>query len=73
MMCRRMLKGSARSVCAVLAVGSLFAATGCDQLGGVLTMVRTTAEGAVRDKAASAIQDAVSGILGGVIPGAGGA
>ena len=63
---------SVRAACAALAVGSVFATTGCDQAADLMTLVQTTARDAVQDKAQAAVEAAVGGILGGVIPGAAG-
>jgi len=68
----KMVKRSARMVCSLLAAGILWGATGCDQLNGLLGVAKATAVAAVQDQATAAIEGAVSGILGGVIPGAGG-
>jgi len=73
MQSRKSLKSSAKGVCAVLGVGSLFAATGCDVVDGVLAVTRMSAQEAVQDRAGAVIGDAFDGILGGVLPGTDGA
>ena len=72
MQSRKSLESSAKVVCLVLGVGSLFAATGCDAVDGVLAATRMSAQEAVQDRAGAVIGDAIEGILGGVLPGTGG-
>lgn len=73
MQSRKSLNSSARGICAVLGVGSLFAATGCDAVDGVLAAARLQSQEAVQDRVGAVIGVAIDGVLGGVLPGTDGA
>ena len=57
-----MLRGAVRAVCAVLALGSTFAVTGCNPTEGLVAAISGTADGL--------IQNVLDGFLG-ALPGQG--
>ena len=63
-----MMRRSTGWACALLAVGTLVAGTGCDGLDAALTFSVDVA----RDTATSAIHDAVTDLIGDVVSGADG-
>jgi hypothetical protein len=66
----KVLGRSGKFMSLTLAIASLWSAAGCDQLGGVLTLVQATALSAVQESAEGVIQDAVGGLFGNIIPNA---
>jgi hypothetical protein len=67
MQSKKTMRGSAKVLCAMLAVGSVLA-TGCNPTESLVAALRTSAQNAVQDKADELVQDALDSILGGVIP-----